>query len=112
MINKKKAFWERLSEEVENEAGFLLQMDGNLWAGSAVIKGDPNECNQNGRLFKDFLKKFPHLHIVNSLDICEGIIKRRRVTIKKEEKAVLDFFVVCDLVLQFIVKMVIDEDKQ
>ena len=87
-------------------------MDGNLWAGPEVVKGDPNECNQNGRLFKEFLKKFPHLHVVNSLDICEGIITRRRVTIKKEEKAVLDFFVVCDLVLQFIVKMVIDEDKQ
>ena len=33
------------------------------------------------------------------------------MTVKKEEKSVLDFFVVCDLVLQFIVKMVVDEDK-
>ena len=58
-IDKKKAFWERLSAEVEdaaeNNAGFMLQMDGNLWAGVDVVKGDPNKCNQNGKLFKDFL---------------------------------------------------------
>ena len=115
VIQKKKAFWDRLSNEVhdatENEAGFLLQMDGNLWVGKEVVKDDPNSCNQNGKLFKDFLKKHPHLHVVNSLELCEGVITRRRITVKKEEKSVLDFFVVCDVVLQFIDKMVVDEDK-
>ena len=114
-IEKKKAFWERLSNEVDDatdsEAGFLLQMDGNLWVGQEVVKDDPNECNQNGRFFKTFLQKHPHLHVVNSTDLCTGVITRRRVTVKREEKAVLDFFVVCDLVLQFITKMVVDEDR-
>ena len=74
VIQKKKAFWDRLSNEVddatENEAGFLLQMDGNLWVGQEVVKDDPNSCNQNAKLFKDFLKKHPHLHVVNSLELC------------------------------------------
>ena len=88
VIEKKKAFWDRLSAEVEdateNDAGFLLQMDGNLWAGPEVVNGDPNPCNQNGKLFKEFLQKHSHLHVVNSL--CEGKITRRRKTVLKEEK--------------------------
>ena len=70
-VDKKKAFCDRLSVEVEeaheNEAGFILQMDGNLWAGSDIIKDDPNPSNYNGKLFKEFLTKFPHLKVVNSL---------------------------------------------
>ena len=73
IIEKKKAFWERLSEEVENadekDAGFILRMDGNLWAGQGVVNGDPNQRNQNGKLFNEFLAKHPHLHVVNSLEL-------------------------------------------
>ena len=81
LIEKKKAFLGRLTSEVEdaqeNETGFILQMDGNLWAGSDVIKDDPNPCNANGKLFKEFLKRHPHLKVVNSLDLCEGLITRQ-----------------------------------
>ena len=115
-IEKKRAFWDKLSVEVkdalENEAGFLLQMDGNLWAGSEIIKEDPNPCNGNGKLFKEFLQQFPHLKVVNSLDLCEGLITRKRITTKRTEIAVLDFFVVCTLVLPFVNKMLVDEEKR
>ena len=67
--------------------------------------------NNNGKMFKEFLEKFPHLTVVNSLDICEGVITRSRDTIKKNERAVLDFFIVCDKMKQFIKKMIIDEQK-
>ena len=96
----------------ENDAGFILQMDGNLWAGPEIIKDDPIPCNNNGKLFKEFLSKFPHLKVVNSLELCEGLITRKRISAKRLEIAVLDFFVVCAQVLPFVVKMVIDEDKQ
>jgi hypothetical protein len=119
-IERKKAFWERLSSEVddasehdasEHDAGFLLQMDGNLWAGPEVVEGDPNQCNQNGTLFKEFLLKHGHLHVVNSMKLCEGKITRRRTTRHREDKAIMDFFVVCSRVLPFIVKTVIYEEK-
>ena len=48
-IERKKSFWDKLSTEVEaaleSDAGFILQMDGNLWAGNDLINGDPNPCN-------------------------------------------------------------------
>ena len=87
-------------------------MDGNLWAGSDLIKDDPNPCNANGKLFKEFLRRHPHLKVVNSLELCDGLITRKRTTKKRTETAVLDFFVVCEHVLQFVDRMVVDEEKQ
>ena len=84
---KKQKFWSSLDNEVEQanfeEYGFILQMDGNLWAGPHIIPGDPNPRNKNGELFNQFLKRHPHLTVVNSLDICHGLITRRRNTTQK-----------------------------
>ena len=104
-LEKKELFWNRLSAEVSealvNEAALIIQMDGNLWAGSQLVPGDPNPTNKNGKFFLDFLDKFPHLTVVNSLDICEGVITRYRKTKTKVEKAVLDFFIVCSKMLSY-----------
>ena len=114
-LERKVKFWSRLDAEVQEadnlDVGFILQMDGNLWAGPELIPGDPNLANINGRLFKEFLSRNPDLIIVNSLSICQGLITRQRQTVKKLEKSVLDFFVVCRRVLQFIKKMTIDENR-
>ena len=49
---------------------------------------------------------------MNSLALCEGLITRSRTREDRVEKSVLDFFVVCDRVLPFLTRMVIDEDKK
>ena len=114
-IDKKNDFWSRLSDEVEdatrNDARIIIQMDGNMWAGPEVIKNDPHPCNQNGKLFINFLKNFPQLCVVNSLEICEGLITRRRKTIKGNEESILDVFIVCQKILPFVKRMVVDEDQ-
>ena len=46
------------------------------------------------------------------MDLCEGLITRRRLREGKLEESVLDFFVVCHLVLPHITRMVIDEDQK
>ena len=101
-----------VEDAVLSESGLVIEMDGNLWAGPDLISGDPNEINNNGKLFKAFLEKYPHLTVVNALDICEGLITRSRKTIKKDEESVLDFFIVCDKMKQYIKKMTIDEEKK
>ena len=71
-INKKELFWNYLNEEVSfasaEGAGFILQMDGNLWAGPGIIDGDPRHQNKNGRMFEMFLKQ-NNLTVVNSLPV-------------------------------------------
>ena len=47
----------------------------------------------------------------NSLDVCDGLISRIRKTKKGIEKAVLDFFIICDKILPFLKRMVIDEQR-
>ena len=114
--DKKTQFWARLNNEVEKSAesgaGFILQMDGNFKAGQEIIPGDPHSMNINGKFFKNFLSNNSHLTVVNSVDICTGLITRRRQTKQRLEESVLDVFVVCDKVMQYVTKMVVDEEKQ
>ena len=55
---EKKQFLDYLSIETQNAtkegAGFILEIDGNLWAGENIIPDDPNKQNQNGNLFENF----------------------------------------------------------
>ena len=113
---QKEEFWNYLDTEVieakKEGAGLIIQMDGNLWAGDAIVKNDPRSQNSNGILFKNFLNRNPHLTVVNNLSLCEGLITRERRRKDIIEKSILDFFIVCDLVLPFVKRMVIDEDKK
>ena len=115
-VEIKDKFWTYLNEEVyfasQTNAGFVLQFDGNLWAGSDIIPGDPKTQNRNGKMFENFLNRHPHLTVVNSLSICEGLVTRSRLRDGKLEESVLDFFVVCSKILPFVSKMVIDERKE
>ena len=114
-VGRKESFWSYLDEEVQYAdqaaAGFVLHMDGNLWAGDNIIPGDPRPQNRNGKMFHNFLQRHPHLTVVNSLALCEGLITRSRMVDGKVQKSVLDFFVICHRVLPFLNKMVIDESK-
>ena len=61
LVEKKEAFWKFIEEEVESAwnsgSGFILQFDGNLWAGPEFIPGDPRQQNKNGKLFQEFLNR-------------------------------------------------------
>ena len=113
---KKEKFWNFIEEEVNKteleEEGLILQMDGNLHAGPTLLPDDPNPQNKNGKIFMDFLERNPSLIVVNSLEICEGMITRKRVVQTKTEEAVLDFFIVNEKMRPFLGKMMIDEGRK
>ena len=113
---QKERFWEFLEDEI-NQAelegdGAIVQIDGNLHAGRKLIKGDPNNQNQNGKIFCEFLERNPQLIVVNALDACEGIITRKREVENKTEEAVLDFVIINEKIQPFLRKMKIDEDRE
>ena len=95
-IDKKEAFWDYMDNEViearKSGSGLIIQMDGNLWAGNKIVPNDPRPQNRNGQLFEQFLKRNPNLNVVNSLNICKGLITRRRYRNQNIEESVLDFF--------------------
>ena len=102
---KKEAFWKYMDEEVieaaDSGAGLIIHFDGNLWAGKEIIPNNPRPQNRNGQL-----------SVVNSLDLCEGLITRSRFRNGRLEESVLDFFVVCNLVFPHLKRMVVDEAKK
>ena len=114
-IENKEVFWKYLDEDVlaakDAGAGFILHCDGNLWAGRGIIPGDPRPQNRNGKFFQEFLER-NNLTVVNSLSICEGVITRRRLKEGHVEESILDFFVVCSLVLPYVTRLVVDERQQ
>ena len=113
---RKYKFWNHLDAEAkaadELGAGFCLEFDGNLWAGKDIVPGDPRAQNENGRYFEEFLEKNKQLTVVNSLSLCEGLITRLRKCGFRIERSVLDFFVICHRLLQYVNRMVIDEKKE
>ena len=61
-------------------------MDSNCHVGSGLIPGDPNPQNENGKYLQCFMERNPRLTIVNSLDLCQGLVTRHGVTTQREEK--------------------------
>ena len=112
-IERKNKFWEYLEDEVDRaenlEMPIIIQLDSNAHLGNSVVLNDPNqEPNHNGLLMRQFLER-TNLTVVNSLDICKGVITRSRKTIVGTEKSVLDFFLVCRRMRPYLTKMIVDE---
>ena len=109
---RKDSFWRYLNLETQKAAtdgtGLIIQMDGNLWAGKEIIHSDPRNQNQNGKFFETFLLQNPQLTVVNALPICKGSITHVCHTIERIEESILDFFIVCDVILSLVSNMKID----
>ena len=91
----------------------IIQMDANSWLGGNFIPGDPNIItNSNGKLFRNFLQRNKNIYLVNAMSLCEGVITRQRITELLKEKSVIDVFLVCERVLSFVRKMLIDENRE
>ena len=95
-----------------NGTGCLIMMDSNCWLGFNYFKSDPNPQNENSKLFQNFLDRNESLSVLNLHPSCEGVITRSRIVMDKTEKSCLDFLLVCDKMLPFFERMVIDEKKE
>ena len=114
-MEKKQRFWEYLNKEVFEAkiegSGCIILMDGNSWLGPEIIPEDPHLQNGNGKLFESFLKNNTNMFLWNGKKLCTGNITRARETNNCLERSIIDFIIVCDSILPFVKKMVIDEEK-
>ena len=113
---RKSDFWNYLDKEVieaeEEHLGLVIQIDSNCWAGSLIIPNDPNVQNANGKLLELFLSRNKEIHLVNSLNLCEGTITRKRLTDNLNEQAAMDLFLVNQRLLPVVSKMHVDEQGE
>ena len=108
------AFFRSLDFEIKS--AFLkgsmvcVELDANSKIGYENFARDPHPQSQNGK----FLMKVVHensLIIVNTLDICEGLITRKRKVLERIEESIIDYILVCPQFLSFVKKMYIDEKR-
>ena len=113
---RKQRFWNYLDKEVieaeEKQIGLVIEIDSNAWAGSALIPNDPNPQNANGKMLQNFIERNKGMILVNSLEICDGLITRKRSTDNREEKSAIDLFLVNKIILPVVTKMHVDENGE
>ena len=108
-------FWSYLEKEVIEsanvDAGCIIAMDSNSWLGNNYFNLDPNPQNENRKMFMNFLERNENISVLNMHPKCEGSITRSRKVGNNFEESVLDYILVCDKMLPFFDKMVVDEKK-
>ena len=114
-IEKITTFWQDLETEVINAKDencmILIQMDANAKLGPEIIPHDPHSITSNGKLLRDLLIR-QNLFCLNAHQLCEGLITRHRKTKLGDEKAILDYVIVCEGLAGYVERMVIDEKRE
>ena len=70
-------FWQEIEQEIisgkEKSCLIVIQLDANAKLGNKVIKDDPNDISENGKIMLDIIKRH-NLTVTNSMNICDGVI--------------------------------------
>ena len=107
-------FWQEIETEVinakDNNCMVIIQLDANAKVGKKIIKSDPNNTSNNGKILIDFIKR-QNLTLVNAMELCTGTITRQRIAGNNLEKSVLDYIIVCEEMSENVAEMSIDEDR-
>ena len=107
-------FWQEIESEImnakDNDCLVIVELDANAKVGKDVIKDDPNQSSNNGKVMLDVLQR-QNLHIANASDVCEGTITRERVSGEKSEKSIIDYILICEKMKKFLTKMTIDDSR-
>ena len=113
--DRRKSFYNQLDLEIKKSrlSGSLIcvEMDSNAKLGPLIIPGDPKEQSKNGKLLEKVVVE-KDLIVVNSTEICSGIITRHRKTINSIEESVIDHFIVCKDFFKQVISMKIDEAEK
>ena len=109
------AFWTYLFDEGcrAKTSGncYVFQGDLKAWMGPKLIKGELRPQNRNGKLLAEFVKE-NNLTCVNSLELTEGVVTRIKNVLGKKQQSTIDFYVVCECVLQFVTSMKIENGRK
>ena len=110
-INK---FYCTLEEQIlaceEQNCGLIIEMDCNAKLGKSVIKGDPHQMSNNGKILWDIVRR-RDCTVVNSTEKCKGVITRSRMKSGIKEESVLDYIIVNSMIAPYLEEMEIDESK-
>ena len=107
-------FYQNLSVLIEsahlNRDNVILVGDFNAKLGSEIITGDPHPMSRSGRLLYEFYTKY-NLHLLNSSDVCTGVLTRIQQCKGKIEISTIDYLFVSAGLVSGVISVQIDEEK-
>ena len=86
-------------------------MDANAKLGGQIIENDPHNISDNGIILSDIIRR-QNLTCVNATKLCQGSINRHRKTVRGDEKAIIDYVLVCDQLAAYLKRMLVDENHE
>ena len=88
----------------------ILVGDFNAKLGSEIRAGDPHPMPSSGKLLYEFYTKY-YLHLLNSSDVCIGVLTRIQHCKRKIEKSTIDYLSVSAGLVSSVISVQIDEEK-
>ena len=83
----------------------MIEMDAN-----AKLETETTNMSANGQNMLDMVKR-QNLTVLNKSKFCKGTITRDRITKNKEEKSILDYILVCNILSNYVTSMLIDDQR-
>ena len=109
------SFWQNLESEVmnakDNNCLIIIELDAHAKVGPGVIKDDPNQMSNNGKIMLDIIER-QNLEVANASDVCNGTITRERVAGGKTETSIIDFIIICERMRKYLKEMKIDDKRE
>ena len=94
---ERKEFFASVDLEIKSAvvagAVVCIELDANAKVGREEISNDPNEQSPNGKLLMEIVNN-NGLIVVNTTDICEGVVTRKRKVQERTEESIIDYFIV------------------
>ena len=107
-------FWQEMEKQIimaKNEnCKIILQCDANAKIGSSVFAKDTHCQTLNGLLLHEMALR-QNLHILNTSELCTGVTTRHRRTKQGNDKSIIDFILVCDVLKLHFEQMLVDEER-
>ena len=101
---------EIVKAELEGKS-ILIELDANSKLGKDLIPGDLHTQSENGKLLAGIITRHS-LVIGNSMDVCKGLVTRKRMTKSTTEKSVIDFVILSEDLRKDVDCILIDDERK
>ena len=109
-----QTFWQTLETEIitarEENCLIIIEIDANAKIGREFCKDDLHNTSKNGKILLELVSR-QGLNIANLDTRCSGLITRQRNLETRVEKSIIDYIIVCDMMIEYLDEMIIDEDR-
>ena len=88
----------------------LIELDANSKLGYDIIPGDKHCQSENGKLLSGIIARHG-LVLGNNMEVCKGLVTRKRITKKSVEESIIDFVILSEDLKKEVESIIIDDER-